>query len=586
MTIKPVFFHRTAFAIGIAAALTACGGSSDNDSALLRQSVNASAGGTFDVSGQGVSVVVPAGALSANAVLTVRKVDGSGLASTGTFASSDFNSDAFEVALLDANGATVTLSQPIKVVLRARALPTHPTLGEVAHVSNGQWQRMGTSFFRAASQSAVALSSEALGTYRVAFRSLQRTSGDAVARGQTVFTDDTFGNEAFFGGVIGLHTLLNGVSPVAAVGLGVQVDINKVPASVVAVMTGADLAAKDAALNNPAVTKALLQANAVIGVRAQFDTSGNMTSAGLTCALCHVNVTPTTFQLSGGATALPIGQPRFDGVPNAKMDAGAILALTPFVQGLNDNGATAAVLRSWGPGNFDIRALPDNPLEDNVVNPTNNPPIWNFVDLEKQGYLFGWDGLFKNNGTSNNALASQAEAVYDLVMHGNGAFGTSAGSLPPELSVTPPPSLLNALADAETAQPGNNISASKMLDVQAWMRSIVSPAPVAFDEAKAEQGFELFNGKGACSSCHQTADFTGPGTITAVTHPGGGLAGGIKIPSLRGVAHTAPYLSNGSVATLADAVEGVLLALKAVNPAMPTLTEAEKSALVEYLKSL
>ena len=54
---------------------------------------------------------------------------------------------------------------------------------------------------------------------------------------------------------------------------------------------------------------------------------------------------------------------------------------------------------------------------------------------------------------------------------------------------------------------------------------------------------------------------------------------------MRGVAHTAPYLGNGSVATLPAAVEGVLGALKAVNPALPTLSAAGKAALVEYLKS-
>lgn len=589
MTTRFHLLRHTALAVAIAstfaATLSGCGGS-DGDSPLIEQRVSASAGGTFNADAQGLSVVVPAGALSADAQLTVRKVDDSTLPTGGEVAASEFNSDAYEVALVGTNGAPVTLSQPLKLVMRSRAMPTHPTLGEVASAGPAGWQRLNLSFFRASNQSAVALVDGVRGTYRVAFRSLQRSSGDAVERGRAVFTDDTFGNEAFFGGVIGLHTLLEGVSPVAAVGLGVQVDINKVPAGIVAVMTGSDLAAKDAALANPAITKALLQADAVIGVRARFNASGTMISAGLTCALCHVNVTPTTFQLTGGATALPIGQPRFDGVPNARMNAGAILALTPFVQGLADGGATARALNGWGPGNFDIRALPDNPLEDNVVNPTNNPPIWNFVDLERQGYLFGWDGLFKNNGRSNNALASQAEAVYDLVMHGNGAFGTAAGSLAPELSVTPPASLLAALAAAETAQPGNDIPVAKMLDVQAWMRSIASPAPVAFDEAKAELGFELFNGKAACRSCHQTADFTGPGTVTAVTHPGGGLAGGIKIPSLRGVAHTAPYLSNGSVATLPEAVEGVLGVLKSVNPAMPTLTAAEKAALVEYLKSL
>ncbi len=585
MTSTSRSLRLSALALGVAAFIAACGGG-NSDPTVLKQNVNASAGGSYDAAAQGVSIVVPAGALSADAQLTVTRVTDASLPTAGAFTANDFKSDAYEVTLVGSNGAPVTLNQPIKLVLHANAQPTHPTLGEVASVEAGAWQRVAASFFRAGSQSAVALVNVPRGTYRVAFRTLQRTSGDAVARGLTVMNDETFGNENFFGGVIGLHTLLEGVSPVAAVGLGVQVDINKVPAGIVSVMTGSDLAAKDAALADPAITKALLKADAVIGVRARFDASGAMTSAGLTCALCHVTVSPTTFTLSAGATALPIGQPRYDGVPNAVIDSGKILSLTPFVAGLGDGGATAAVLAGWGPGNFDIRALPDNVLEDGVVNPTNNPPIWNFVDLEQQGYLYGWDGLFKNNGTSNNALASQAEAVYDLVMHGNGAFGTIAGSLAPELSVTPPQALLDALAAAETAQPGNDISASKLLDLQAWMRSITSPAPLAFDETKAELGFELFNGKAACSTCHKTADFTGPGTLTAVTHPGGGLAGGIKIPSLRGVAHTAPYLSNGSVPTLAGAVEGVLQVLQTVNPLMPALTAAEKAALVEYLKSL
>ena len=144
-------------------------------------------------------------------------------------------------------------------------------------------------------------------------------------------------------------------------------------------MTGADLAAKDAALNNPAITRSLLQAGSgdrrARALRRQRHHDQRQADLRPACALCHVNVTPTSFQLSAGATALPIGQPRFDGVPNARLNAGAILALTPFVQGLGDGGATAAVLNGWGPGNFDIRALPDNVLEDNVVNPTNNPPI-------------------------------------------------------------------------------------------------------------------------------------------------------------------------------------------------------------------
>ena len=398
--------------------------------------------------------------------------------------------------------------------------------------------------------------------------------------------DETFGNEAFFGDVIGLHSLLAAVSPADAVALGVQVDIARLPQSVVDLMTGSDLAAKDAALADPATTRLLLENDAVIGVRARFDGEGKLIRAGLTCALCHVTVSPTEFQLSAGPTLLPIGEPQFDGVPNNRIDAGTILSLTPFVQNLGDGGATAAVLQSWGAGNFDIRALPDNPLEDDVVNPTNNPPIWNFVDLAEQGYRFGWDGLFANDGSNDNAIASQAEAVYDLIMHGNGAFGTASATLPAELAVVPPQSLLDALAQAEADQPGNDITADKLLDLQAWMRSLNSPAPGAFDEVMAERGFELFHGDAGCSSCHRSAELTGPGLVTAITSPQGGLAGGIKVPSLRGISHTAPYLSDGSVPTLDATVEGVLSVLEALDPARPDFSDDDRAALVEYLKSL
>ncbi|MCB1888759.1 MAG: c-type cytochrome [Rhodocyclaceae bacterium] len=579
-------FTRGALATAIALALSACGGGSSDSSNLIEADVTAATGGSFSNTNGKVAVEIPAGALPEDAVLTVSKISEAALATASAFTADDFASDAYRIRVRTRAGQDIRLDKPIKLVLQADRAPTHPTLGEMAIFDDGAWQRVHASFFRHASQRAVAITTQSEATVRVVMRTLQRTSGAAVERGQTVMMDETFGNEAFFGDVIGLHTLLEGVTPADAVALGVQVDITKLPQSVIDLMTGSDLAAKDAALADPATTKVLLQNDAVIGVRARFDSEGNMTSAGLTCALCHVNATPTEFQLSAGTVALPIGQPRFDGVPNSKIDAGAILALTPFVQGLGDGGATAAVLNGWGPGNFDIRALPDNVLEDGVVNPTNNPPIWNFVDLEEQDYLFGWDGLFANDGSNNNALASQAEAVYDLVMHGNGAFGTAGGTLAPELSVTPPQALLDALAQAEADQPGNDITAGPLLDLQEWMRSIASPAPGAYDEALAERGFELFHGEAGCASCHQSAEMTGPGVFTDITHPGGGLAGGIKVPGLRGISHTAPYLSNGSVATLDEAVDGVLQVLEGLDPARPDFSAEDKAALVEYLKSL
>jgi len=52
-----------------------------------------------------------------------------------------------------------------------------------------------------------------------------------------------------------------------------------------------------------------------------------------------------------------------------------------------------------------------------LLNPTSIPPIWNFVDLNEQGYAYNWDGLFLDSDDSLTALASRGELVFDLVMH-------------------------------------------------------------------------------------------------------------------------------------------------------------------------
>lgn len=553
--------------------LAACGGDDDNNNAVLaEQAVAAAAGGTMDVPGGELRLVIPPGALSADTTVRVQRADGG----PGPAAPLTAGGRAYTINL--ANG--VTLSQPMRVELSAQVAPVHPQIGEVAQLVNGQWQRLAANFYRASDQRVIALT-QTPGTVRAVNRRLQAASGDEVTRGRDIFLYETFGNESFFGDAVGLHTLLNSLTPAQAVGAGVQVDLDRVPANIAAVLTGTDLAAKDTALADPAVTRALLKANAVVGVKTVYaDAASDMaSSAGISCALCHVSVTPTSFQLTTGATELPIGKLRLDGRANPAMDAGAVLALTPFAK--NAGAATVTLLQSWGPGRFDVRALPDNPLDDGVNNPTKTPPLWNFVDLAQQDYRYNWDGLFKN-GSAGNALASQGEAVFDLVMHANGAFGTPSGSIPPELAATPPQSLLDALAAAETNAPGNNIPAQALLDVQAWQRSHVSPAPGPFDEALAEQGFELFYGKASCSGCHSTAEFTGPVVSGAITvqPPQGGLAGGIKTPGLRGLAYNAPYFHDGSAATLREVLD---IYSGRVTPA---LTDAEKNAVAEYLKTL
>jgi hypothetical protein len=586
--IRYPFKHlNTAVLLGLAIGLlifNACKDESGRD-LIIAAKVSATKGGTFadkDVRPE-ISVTIPPRALSADALLLVSIVGIPPDVGENQTAASR----AFSVKLLTRKGR-VSLSEPMVLQIPADPVPVHPQLGEIARLKGTTWEGLPANFFKASDNTVMALTFATKGTFEVVNRDLQRTTGPAVDAGFDVFLDETFGNEFFFGDVVGLHELLNNVAPAGAVALGAQVDLNKVPQEIVDVMVGDDLAAKDLALQDPAITRQLIKAGAVIGVKGFYDPTkpGDdfMESAGITCALCHLNVAPTEFELSSGPTLLPIGIPTVDGVPNSKMDAGAILALTPFAQGAGQE--TIDLLNSWGPGSFDIRALSDNPLDDGANNPTANPPIWNFIDLQDQDYLLGWDGLFENDGINNNALASQAEAVYDLVMHANGAFGTANGNFPPELSITPPQELLDALAAAETGAPGNDLDTQKILDLQTWMRSLVSPEPEpdSFDEGLAQQGFRLFYGKANCASCHIMPEFSGLGVFTDITAtpPSGDLAGGIKVPGLRGIAKTAPYFHDHSAADLAAVVERFVERGQQV----PMLTAEEQAALVEYLKSL
>ncbi len=578
-------------------------GANDNPAGVglvLEADVSAENGGEFR-SGPGmpgVSVTIPAGALSRDSTLTVRAIGAKGeLSPTQTAASGSFRISLKSRGKGKRGKGKLALSAPLKIALAVDTPPLHPQVAEIATLEEDSWVRQPASFYRPSQSTVVTLTTELRATYRAIHRELQIASGDAVARGRDVFMYETFGNEDFFGDVLGLHTLLNGVPPAAAVGLGVQVDINRVPQSIVDVLTGDNFAAKQAALQDPSVTRALIKSGAVIGVVGRYDdpASNVMTSAAITCSLCHVAASTTEFELAPGQmTALPVGQPQFDGVPNNALDAGAILALTPTAQALG----LSNLLNGWGSGRFDVRALdlPNvdrNPLEDGVDNPTTYPPIWNFVDLAEQGYRIGWDGLFVDNGADNNALASISEAVYDLVFHGNGAFGippfavkggVGGGTFPPELSIVPPQELVDALIVSEMEKPGNDVlPPAKLLDMQTFMRSIASPAPGDFDETLAEVGFELFHGAANCASCHLSAEFTGPGlhSITA-TPPAGGLAAGIKVPGLRGISRTAPYFHDGSAADLAAAVDRLVER----GMGIPNLTSEERSALIEYLKSL
>lgn len=145
----------------------------------------------------------------------------------------------------------------------------------------------------------------------------------------------------------------------------------------------------------------------------------------------------------------------------------------------------------------------------------------------------------------------------------------------------------------------------------AYERTLVSP-PTRFDSwvggddaalsEREKAGFAIFVGKGGCVSCHGGWRFTDDqfhDIGLATGDPGrGGVPGGtpgipaFKTPGLRQVARTAPYMHDGSLATL-DAVVAHYTERRILRPSLSPnmirdleLDAGERAALIAFLATL
>src|SRR5262249_1680396 len=145
----------------------------------------------------------------------------------------------------------------------------------------------------------------------------------------------------------------------------------------------------------------------------------------------------------------------------------------------------------------------------------------------------------------------------------------------------------------------------------AYERTLVSP-PTRFDRWVAGQadaltpselaGFAIFTGKGRCSNCHAGFAFTDRGFYD-IGLPGSDKGRGatiglsaadyaFKTPTLRELAWTAPFMHDGSMATLEDVVRhyesgGVARPTRSRDlPENLALSEQERSDLVAFLETL
>lgn len=393
--------------------------------------------------------------------------------------------------------------------------------------------------------------------------------------GRRTFREDTFGDEAFWGGTLRLHEAIAGadlggvgpgVSPRTALAVGLKVDAEALPASL-----RAQLRRGEVDLDDPATTLALLELGAVVGVTGFFDGQGRLSAVGIQCALCHSTV--------DDALAPGIGR-RLDGWANRDLNVGAIIDLSPDLSPIAgllevDEATVRSVLRSWGPGKFDASLLLDGRAvrPDGTPAATLIPPAYGLAGVNLHTFT-GWGGV-----SHWNALVANVE------MQGKGVFFDPRLDDPERFPVAARAGLGHLRSDPDRITP-------KLAALQLYQLALPVPEPPAgsFDPAAAERGRELFEGRARCSTCHVPPLFTEPGwNMHTAEEIGIDDFQASRSPDrhyrttpLRGLwAHAkGGFYHDGRFATLDDVVAHYDRHFSL------GLTPAEVQDLVEYLKSL
>jgi mono/diheme cytochrome c family protein len=368
--------------------------------------------------------------------------------------------------------------------------------------------------------------------------------------GQAIFRFDTFGDEQLWTNVLRIHEPLATVDPATAVAVGLKVDVEALPPAIIAA-----LRAGQVDLTDPAVTTSLLQLNAVVGVKGKVNETGQLTSVGVTCALCHSTV--------DNSFARGIGK-RLDGWANRDLNVGAIVALSPALP-----DALKAEFRTWGPGRYDPR---HHAFDGANLIPLNNPSLPIVIPS-----IYGLKGVGFETFAGDGPISYWNSYVGVGQMGGHGSFSDPRLGI----SITQRPDLVTPKLAA-------------LLDYQLSLR-VPDPPRDSVDKAAAERGKHLFRHEAGCATCHQSPNWTdvlsGPDRRVPFLHDPAEVGmdpryaartatGKYRTTPLRGLWQHAPYFHDGSAPDLL-AVVNHYNQLFALN-----LTAAQKTDLVEFLKSL
>jgi cytochrome c peroxidase len=281
--------------------------------------------------------------------------------------------------------------------------------------------------------------------------------------------------------------------------------------------------------------------------------------------------------------------PKNDRYSEEKSNLGRMLFFDPLLSGSRTLSCASChnPSLSWGDG------LPRAIGESQKQLPRRTPTLLNVAWEPK----LAWDGHFRN-----------LEAV---------AFGPISS---PDIMNMPEKKLIKRLevipgyVDAFHAAFGEGDITRREVEMAlaTYERSIVSgEAPFdrwikgnekAISEA-AKRGFDLFNGKARCASCHSGWTFTDSSFHDIGTATGDDIGRGklfptsvklryaFKTPTLRDVVRRAPYMHNGSVATLREVIDlydrgGIDRPSRSVLISPLKLSAQEKSDLIAFLETL
>ena len=241
---------------------------------------------------------------------------------------------------------------------------------------------------------------------------IEQHMGDLFNLGRQIFRGDTFGDERFWSDTLKLNQAIGGarfggvgpgVSPATALAVGLKLDVDALPRSILSA-----IANKAIDLNDPANTLALINSKSVIGIVPFGGGNGQAQTFGLTCAFCHSTV--------DDSFAPGIGH-RLDGWPNRDLNVGAIVALAPDLSAVanllqTDQTTVRTVLNSWGPGKFDAELFLDGKAfrPDGKTAATLIPPAFGLAGVNMHTYT-GWGSVPYWNAF-----------VANLEMHGSGNF--------------------------------------------------------------------------------------------------------------------------------------------------------------------